>query len=201
MRLRSGARREGEGRPHFGVKQCESDILPTRLHCSRWLQSPQTAEKPHTDLRHQLHRHLAQPLVPTERETHQTGFINSPLPASVCFVVQGCCFLCSVRSADLAWPPPWWQLHPPWCAAAHGERVPWAGDMVWLAPRWSDAVTLVRITAHTRINSLSWWCPRSSWEWTSERSAHFDCRLNEHSDSSQFLKAEKCLFPYNVKML
>lgn len=29
MRLRSGARREGEGRPHFGVKQCKSDILPT----------------------------------------------------------------------------------------------------------------------------------------------------------------------------
>lgn len=34
MSLRSGAKREGEGRPHFGVKQYKSDILPTHACAS-----------------------------------------------------------------------------------------------------------------------------------------------------------------------
>lgn len=103
-----GEKGEGGGpAPCFGVEQCQSDILPSSTHISLGsCRSPQAAEKPHSSHhRRVLRRRLAQPLVPTKRETHQTGFTRSPLPGSVCFVVQGCCFLhlpCSLCRPALA---------------------------------------------------------------------------------------------------
>lgn len=83
--------------PHFGVEQCKSYFLLMYAHLSL----------DGCGVPGLVRNHMAIAGVcfacSTKRETHQTGFIRSPLSESVYFVVQGC----SVCSAILPWSYLW----------------------------------------------------------------------------------------------
>ena len=168
--------REGEGRcsPHFGVDRCKGDILPACVRLlTLWLRTPPGCWE--TTQQSQALASWAARSAPGANHTSDTPERFHTLPSSwkrFALLSRAVVFsICSIRSSALLWPRLWWRLHPPQHAAACGKCVPWAGAAVRLVLRWSDAVVLVRIIAHAGVNALSWWCPRLSWEWTSESRA------------------------------
>lgn len=130
MKLRSGTRREREGRPHFGVKQCKSDILPT--HTCTTLGSCRAPRllRNHTLITGMCFAGVLLNLwcQPCVRHTRQVSYTPLFLQAFLCCPPLLFSLLCSLCSPALASSVV--TAASSWCAATHGKCVLWAGYVV-----------------------------------------------------------------------